>query len=127
MEHSYFITEAFWVILTYGVKYTACGFAISTLMVLWGSFRKRLGWRIASIGAATVVLWFAMFIAVESGYRAWQSIPNPPDDAYSDTGGPFFILFLGWLPSLVILGTEHFLLRLFRRKPNSNEKDTALL
>ena len=127
MEHSYFITEALWVVFTYGFKYTVCGLAISSLMVLWGAFRKRIGWRIAFLGAATLVLWFAMFVAVESGCRAWQCIPNPPEDAYSDTGGPFYILFLGWQPSLVILGIQHLLLRLCWRKLGSNQQDSRLL
>jgi len=122
MEHSYFITEALWVVFTYGIKYTICGLAISSLLVLWGSRRMRRGWRIAFLGVATLVLWFAMFVAVESGYRAWQSIPNPPEDAYSDTGGPFFILFLGWLPSMVIIGIEHLLLRLCWKSFDSNQK-----
>ena len=122
MDHSYFITEAFWVIFTYGLKYTVCGLAVSSLMVLWGSRCVQRGWRIAFLGVAIIVLWFAMFAAVELGYRAWQCIPNPPEDAYSDTGGPFFILFLGWLPSMVILGIEYLLLRLCWRSSDSNQK-----
>ena len=49
------------------------------------------------------------FMGVERGYSIWQSLPNPPDEAFSDTDAAAG-LFLGWLPSLVFLGCLHALL-----------------
>lgn len=97
-----FLQETVWILSTYGAFYSACGLAISFAMVVWGSLRARRVPRMVTLAAAILVLWIAMIVGVESGYYAWQSTPHPPDEAFSDTGGPFFVLFLGWLPSLVV-------------------------
>ena len=81
-------------------------------MVIWGFRRERRGSRMAVLAAAILILRIAMFVGVDSGYRAWQSIPNPPEEALSDTGGPLLILFLERLPGVIVLGIEHLLLRL---------------
>ena len=65
----------------------------------------------ALLGTAVLILWIGLILGVETGYSAWQGIPDPPEEAFSDTGGPFFILFMGWFPSLVLLGAIHLLLR----------------
>lgn len=111
-----FLLESFWILCTYGAKYSGCGLALSSLLVIWGFRRVRRGARMAVPGAASLVLWLGLFLGVESGYYSWKSIPDPPSEAFSDTGGPFFILFLGWLPSLVLLGIGHLLLRHCWRK-----------
>jgi len=110
--NDHFLLEAVWVICTYGWPSVTCGLVISSAMIIWGSRRVRRSSRKAVLAAAVVVLWLALIVGVETGYHAWQSIPNPPEEAFSDTGGPFVVLFLGWLPSLVVLGIEHLLLRL---------------
>ena len=109
--NDHFLLEAIWVLFTYGWPSLACGLAISTVMVLWGSRRVHRRSRMAVLAAAILVLWIALFIGVDSGYRAWQSLPNPPKEAFSDTGGPFSFLFAGWLPSLIILSSLHLALR----------------
>jgi hypothetical protein len=43
------------------------------------------------------------FMGIERGYFIWQSLPNPPEEAFSDTHAAAG-LFLGWLASLVFLG-----------------------
>ncbi|NNM31159.1 MAG: hypothetical protein HKO57_16700, partial [Akkermansiaceae bacterium] len=73
--------------------------------------RGRLWARLTFLAAATFVLWLALIVGVEYGYNAWQSSPNPPDEAFSDTGGPFATLFLGWVPSALVLGIVYLLLR----------------
>ena len=57
-----------------------------------------------------------LILGVETGYSVWQSIPEPPPEAFSDTGGPFVVLFMGWFPALVLLGGVHFLLCRYRLK-----------
>ncbi len=109
--NDHFLLESIWVLLTYGWTSLACGLTISLVMVIWGSRRMHRRSRMAVLAAATLVLWIALFIGVDSGYRAWQSIPNPPKEAVSDTGGPFFFLFAGWLPSLILLISLHLVLR----------------
>ena len=41
--------------------------------------------------------WSTIFLGSDMGYRAWQQIPNPPDEAYSDAA-PAGLLILGWIP-----------------------------
>lgn len=109
--NDHFLLEAIWILGTYGIAFTVSGFAVSSLLVVWGSRRAKLWARIAFLVGAVILLWIVLFCGIDHGYRAWQSIPNPPKEAFSDTGGPFTILFLGWFPGLIILTIEHLLLR----------------
>ncbi len=118
--NDHFLLEAIWVLFTYGRWSLVCGLAISSVIVIWGSRRASRPSRMTMLAAATFVLWFALIVGVEYGYHAWQSIPNPPEQAFSDTGGPGITLLLGWLPSLVLLGIVHVLLRLCCRNSASN-------
>ncbi len=47
-----------------------------------------------------MVSWAALFIGSHLGYRAWQSMPDAPDEAFRDTSAAG-ALFLGWFPGLV--------------------------
>ena len=118
--NDHFLLEAIWVLFTYGWLSLTCGLAISTVMVIWGSCRVHRRSRMAVLAAAILVLWIALFIGVDSGYRAWQSLPNPPEEAFSDTGGPFSFLFAGWLPSLILLSSLHLVLRRYGRNNSSS-------
>ena len=43
------------------------------------------------------VCWFGLFLGLEVGYQVWQSVPDPPAEAFSDTA-PMGALFAGWIP-----------------------------
>lgn len=45
----------------------------------------------------TLVFWAAVFFGSDMGYRAWQSMPDPPDEAFSDAS-VLGALLLGWVP-----------------------------
>jgi len=109
--NDHFLAETIWVLCTYGIRYFAWGLAISFLILIVGSGCGRRILRLAFLAVAVFVLWIAMFVGAEVGYSAWQGIPNPPDEAFSDTG-PIFFLLAGWLPSLAILGSTYLVLRL---------------
>ncbi len=111
----HFLLETIWVLCSYGAGYSLWSHLIAFLMVAWGSGRKRRGIRMALLGTAVLILWIGLILGVETGYSAWQSIPEPPQEAFSDTGGPFIVLFMGWFPALVLLGGAHFLLCWYRR------------
>ena len=96
-----FLQETVWVILTHGPVYLVCGLALSFAIIFGASRCVKLRLRLPILFSAILVLWIAMFVAADSGYRVWQQIPNPPEEAFSDTG-PFVFLFLGWLPGSVI-------------------------
>jgi|GEM_PF-3050166 len=116
--NDHFLLEAIWVLFAYGWPSLACGLTLSSVMVIWGSRREYRRSRMAVLAAATLVLWIALFVGVDSGYRAWQSIPNPPEEAFSDTGGPFSFLFAGWFPSLILLSFLHLVLRWYCKNPS---------
>jgi hypothetical protein len=44
-----------------------------------------------------IAFWATIFLGSDLGYRAWQGIPNPPDEAYSDSA-PAGLMILGWIP-----------------------------
>ena len=43
-------------------------------------------------------LWAALFFGADLGYRAWQAMPNPPEEAFSDASVVGALVF-GWFPS----------------------------
>ena len=106
------VLKTVWVMLRYSEpKQMAWGIVISLLIAFWASHRMRRSFRVALIVAAILPLWYAMFMAADSGYRNWQSSTNAPAEAYADTG-PIFFLIAGWLPSW---GIVYLLLLLFQR------------
>ena len=53
--------------------------------------------------AGIVALWASLFFGSAYGYQAWQSIPDPPEEAFSDTA-PLGALLLGWIPGGLFCG-----------------------
>jgi hypothetical protein len=126
--NNHFLLETIWVICSYGIRYFAWGLAISFLLLIFSSICSRLVLRLAFLGTAILVLWIAMFVGAEVGYNDWQGIPNPPDEAFSDTG-PIFFLLAGWLPSLALLVPIHLALRfcwqVLAPKTSAQQLDTS--
>ena len=58
-----------------------------------------------------VAFWAGLLIGIAKGYRAWQSIPKPPDEAFYD-GEKVWALFFGWLPGAVFCGSVFGFIRL---------------
>ena len=44
-----------------------------------------------------VAFWFGLAIGSDLGYRAWQAMPDPSDEAFSDASAAGALLF-GWMP-----------------------------
>ena len=57
--------------------------------------------------------WGGLFIGSEVGYQVWQTSPDPPPEAFSDTF-PMGALFFGWLPSGFVCGCVFGVTRLIR-------------
>jgi chromate transport protein ChrA len=117
------LEEMLWVMWTYGLQFAVGGLLAALLITIWSSSQANSGLRMGGLVFATLALWFGLFLAVDSGYRSWQGIPNPPEEAFSDTGGPFFMLFLGWLPSAILVGL--FLLVLASRSARSSQSEAS--
>lgn len=69
--------------------------------------------------AGIISVWLGLFLGSDKGFRVWQSMPDPPDEAFADTG-PLGALILGWLPGLIIVGVvfglSNFLIGIRRRR-----------
>ena len=64
--------------------------------------------------------WSALFLGAEVGYRQWQSIPNPPDEAFADTA-PLGAFLAGWLPGLIFCGAIFGLTRVIHALVSSRD------
>lgn len=63
---------------------------------------RRLG--LLVVGA--VCFWLSLFLGTHIGYGEWQTMPDPPEEAFADGAKLVFALMAGWLPGLVlVLGT----------------------
>lgn len=85
-------------------------FAAIATAILAGRNRSWLG-RVPLLLVGILSVWLGLFLGSEKGFRVWQSMPNPPDEAFADTA-PMGALLLGWLPGAVIVGAVFGLSRL---------------
>lgn len=60
-----------------------------------------------------IVFWAALFFGSDRGYRKWQSMPDPPAEAFSDAS-VLGALVLGWVPGLVFCSMVFGVVRGFR-------------
>ena len=83
--------------------------------------RSWLG-RIPLLLAGIIGVWLGLFLGSDHAFRVWQSMPDPPDEAFADTG-PIGALLIGWLPGAIIVGVVFGLARLLlawrRRRPTA--------
>lgn len=119
------IPEHLWVLWTYGRLPFLLGWIPACLSVVIGSGSQGVVTRGFCLGFGILLMWGGYFMGVEIGYRTWQGLPNPPDEAFSDTDGASG-LFLGWLPSMVFLGCLHALSVSIRRGTTSSHATTEL-
>lgn len=57
--------------------------------------------------------WEALSVGSDLGFRAWQAIPDPPKEAYSDAG-PAIAMYFGWIPGVFLCGVVFGVSRGFR-------------
>ncbi|MCA9266709.1 MAG: hypothetical protein KDA60_22780 [Planctomycetales bacterium] len=72
-----------------------------------------------------VIVWVAIFVGSDMGYRAWQSIPDPPDEAFSDAS-VLGALILGWLPGLMFCSLVFAVVRAVRTLAYRAEPEVSL-
>ncbi len=64
--------------------------------------RSWLG-RIPLLLMGTLCVWAGLFFASEKYFRVWQASPDPPNEAFADTG-PLGALLAGWIPGGLLVG-----------------------
>ena len=67
-------------------------------------------WPAVLLVIGILLFWIGLVLASELGYRAWQSMPDPPPEAFSDTSA-MGAWILGWLPGGVFCFTIFGLVR----------------
>ena len=79
------------------------GIAIATIASLVAGWTSGRVLAVVSLAMGGLIFWGGLVIGSEVGYYAWQSMPNPPTEAFSDTSA-MGALFLGWLPAGIYCG-----------------------
>ena len=87
------------------------GVLVATVLSLYAG--KARGWLLPlfCLVVGIFAFWGTLFVGSEIGYQKWQSIPNPPDEAFADTF-PLGALLAGWLPGSVYCGFLFGIMRL---------------
>ena len=73
------------------------GLALSFVMATAAAWSRGFLIPLILLPISVLSFWITIFLGSDLGYRAWQQIPNPPDEAYSDAA-PAGLLILGWIP-----------------------------
>ena len=95
-DYGYSRHAAFLTVLGIGLL---AGVATATLAA-----SNRSWWgRVPLLLVGIICVWLGLFLGSEKSFRVWQSMPNPPDEAFADTG-PIGALLLGWLPGSIVVG-----------------------
>ena len=81
---------------------------------VWGGWGR--GWprALAGLLGGVLLIWGGLIAAVGLYFQTWQTAPDPPEEAFSDGGSLFFVLYLGWLPGLLLIGPTFGLSRWVR-------------
>ncbi len=95
----------------YGHSRYAAFFTIFGIGLLYGgasavlaAWNRSLWGRIPLLLAGILCVWLSLFLGSDKGFRVWQSMPDPPDEAFADTA-PLGALLAGWIPGGVIVGS----------------------
>ncbi len=90
------------------------GCVIATIASIFAARKSGLVFSAVPLGVGIIAFWAGLFIGSEVGYQTWQSIPDPPDEAFSDTA-PLGALLFGWLPGSIFCGVVFGITRLTRQ------------
>ena len=83
-------------LLTYG----GSALVVMMLLILIAVWRFRIWVQLGVIAFGILLIWAGLFFGSELGYRSWQSMPDPPDEAFADTA-PMGFLIGGWVPGIM--------------------------
>ena len=88
---------------------------LAVALVCWGAFRKGGLAAFGFLMLGVLVSWFGLNWGVWSGYGAWQTMPEPGENAFADGAKLVGTLVGGWIPA-ALLGLPSFLrLRWWKR------------
>jgi len=73
------------------------GCVIAAAVSLVAGCMRGCAWPGVFLVVGVLAFWLAVFIGSDMGYRAWQSMPDPPREAFSDASVLGALVF-GWIP-----------------------------
>lgn len=79
------------------------GAALGLIAALFAARNRSWFGRVPLLLMGTLCVWAGLFLASEKYFRVWQASPDPPDEAFADTG-PMGALFAGWIPGGLLVG-----------------------
>lgn len=80
-------------------SWLAGGVVVALALLVVGVFRFRLLGQLVCLALAVLGLWFSLAAGVSYGYLAWQTSPNPPDEAFADGANLTGSVLFGWMPA----------------------------
>ena len=112
---------------TYFYPIFGAGALVALLLSLIAGWRRGCIVPLICLPLGVFGFWAGLFFGADIGYQQWQSMPDPPDEAFADTA-PLGALLIGWLPGSVFCGIVFGVTRLIRvfispsatDKPNPN-------
>ena len=84
---------------------------IMAVLVLVATWHFNVLIQVGIVLVGIIIVWAGLFLGLDIGYREWQRMPDPPDEAFADTA-PLGMLLAGWLPGGMITITWWALLKL---------------
>ncbi|MCH2145471.1 MAG: hypothetical protein MK082_10060 [Phycisphaerales bacterium] len=77
----------------------ACSALVAMLLLVVVAIRWFPLWlQMITLLFCTFILWVGLFLGSDIGYRNWQNMEDPPDEAFTDTA-PMVYLVAGWFPA----------------------------
>lgn len=67
---------------------------------------------------AVAAVWLSLILGVCWGYDAWQSLPEPPDEAFADGANLTGSVMFGWMPAGAGCAVVFFIGHVMRHRRN---------
>ncbi len=85
------------------VAHFAGGLPLGVVGAAYAGWSRSWIARGAVLPVCVLCVWATLVLGVDAWFRTWQSMPNAPDEAFSDAGAMVPVL-LGWAPAGVVVG-----------------------
>lgn len=76
---------------------------ITVYVAVFAAGRRSRVSQLLLLGFATISAWLGLALGSDLGFRFWQSLPDPPPEAFSDAFPTGAIMF-GWAPAGLFAG-----------------------
>lgn len=78
------------------------GVGLALVAAILAAVNRSWWGRVPILLVGILAVWVGLFLGSEKYFRVWQAAPNPPDEAFADTG-PMGALFAGWIPGFFVV------------------------